>query len=126
MNEKIYPSDLTDEEWEWIKDLIPAAKRGGRPRTLCMRAVLNAIFYVITGCEHLSDRCSRTTGSNWSYRTLSPTLKTKASGCQRPSKQWRFVPVCAHGHGGGDDSSGDTRLARGLPFGRMPVVRPPR
>ena len=45
MNEKIYPSDLTDEEWEWIKDVIPAAKSGGRPRTLCMRAVLNAIFY---------------------------------------------------------------------------------
>ena len=41
MNEKIYPSDLTDEEWEWIKDVIPAAKSGGRPRTLCMRAVLN-------------------------------------------------------------------------------------
>src|SRR2546428_13591649 len=49
MNEKIYPSDLTDEEWEWIKDVIPAAKRGGRPRTLCMRAVLNAIFYVTKG-----------------------------------------------------------------------------
>src|SRR5215469_11388355 len=49
MNEKTYPSDLTDEEWEWIKDLIPAAKRGGRPRTLCMRAVLNAIFYVTKG-----------------------------------------------------------------------------
>ncbi len=49
MNEKIYPSDLTDEEWEWIKDLIPAAKSGGRPRTLCMRAVLNAIFYVTKG-----------------------------------------------------------------------------
>ena len=49
MNEKIYPSDLTDEEWEWIKGLIPAAKRGGRPRTLCMRAVLNAIFYVTKG-----------------------------------------------------------------------------
>src|SRR5213593_4710427 len=45
MNETTYPSDLTDEEWEWIKDLIPAAKSGGRPRTLCMRAVLNAIFY---------------------------------------------------------------------------------
>ena len=45
MSEKTYPSDLTDEEWEWIKDLIPAAKSGGRPRTLCMRAVLNAIFY---------------------------------------------------------------------------------
>ena len=49
MNEKTYPSDLTDEEWEWIKDLIPAAKSGGRPRTLCMRAVLNAIFYVTKG-----------------------------------------------------------------------------
>src|SRR5215475_13252566 len=49
MNETIYPSDLTDEEWEWSKDLIPAAKSGGRPRTLCMRAVLNAIFYVTKG-----------------------------------------------------------------------------
>src|SRR6476659_2820034 len=49
MNETIYPSDLTDEEWEWIKDLIPTAKSGGRPRTLCMRAVLNAIFYVTKG-----------------------------------------------------------------------------
>jgi len=49
MNDKTYPSDLTDEEWEWIKDLIPAAQSGGRPRTLCMRAVLNAIFYVTKG-----------------------------------------------------------------------------
>jgi hypothetical protein len=49
MNEKTYPSDLTDEEWEWIKELIPAAKSGGRPRTLWMRAVLNAIFYVTKG-----------------------------------------------------------------------------
>jgi len=49
MNEKIYPSDLTDEEWEWIKEVIPAAKSGGRPRTLCMRAVLNAIFSVTKG-----------------------------------------------------------------------------
>jgi putative transposase len=49
MNEKTYPSDLTDEEWEWIKDLIPAATSGGRPRILCMRAVLNAIFSVTKG-----------------------------------------------------------------------------
>ena len=49
MNKKTYPSDLTDEEWKWIKDVIPAAKSGGRPRTLCMRAVLNAIFYVTKG-----------------------------------------------------------------------------
>src|SRR2546425_6059491 len=49
MNAKTYPSDLTDEEWEWITELIPAAKSGGRPRTLCIRAVLNAIFYVTKG-----------------------------------------------------------------------------
>jgi transposase len=49
MHEKTYPSDLTDEEWEWIKELIPAAKSGGRPRTLCMRAVLNAILYGTKG-----------------------------------------------------------------------------
>lgn len=46
MNEKIYPSDLTNEEFDCIKDLIPAAKPGGRRRTLCMREVLNAIFYI--------------------------------------------------------------------------------
>lgn len=49
MNEQTYPSDLTDEEWERIKELIPAAKSGGRPRTLGMRAVLNTIFYVTKG-----------------------------------------------------------------------------
>ena len=35
------------------------------------------------------------------------------------------MPVCEHGHGGCDDISGDTRLARGLPFGSMPLIRPP-
>jgi putative transposase len=49
MNDKIYPSDLPNEEWEWITELIPAAKSGGRPRTLWMRAVRNAIFSVTTG-----------------------------------------------------------------------------
>jgi putative transposase len=44
--EKIYPSDLTNEEFDYIKDLIPPAKSGGRPRTLEMREVLNAIFYI--------------------------------------------------------------------------------
>ena len=29
---KRYPSDLTDEQWEVIRPLLPQAKRGGRPR----------------------------------------------------------------------------------------------
>jgi putative transposase len=49
MTEKIYPSDLTNEEFDCIKDLIPAAKSGGRPRELCMKQVLNAIFYITKG-----------------------------------------------------------------------------
>jgi transposase len=47
-----YPSDLTDAEWTLIAPLIPPAKRGGRKRTVVVREVLNAIFYVLaTGCQ---------------------------------------------------------------------------
>lgn len=49
MKEQRYPSDLTDREWEYIKEMIPKAKPGGRPRQLDMREVLNAIFYVVRG-----------------------------------------------------------------------------
>src|SRR2546428_764041 len=49
MNKQTYPSALPDEEWEWIEEVIPAAKSGGRPRTLWMRAVLKAIFSVTKG-----------------------------------------------------------------------------
>ena len=51
MKEKTYPSDLNDAEWQILKPLIPKAKPGGRPRRTNMRAVLNAIFYVLrSGC----------------------------------------------------------------------------
>ena len=47
-----YPSDLTDAEWALVAPLIRPAKRGGRPRTVDVRQVLNAIFYVLcTGCQ---------------------------------------------------------------------------
>src|SRR5437667_5249713 len=49
---QMYPTDLTDRQWDCIKDLIPPAKPGGRPRTLEMRSVVNAILYVlVTGCQ---------------------------------------------------------------------------
>ncbi len=41
---QLYPTDLTDCQWDGIKDLIPAAKPGGRPRTLEMRALGNRDF----------------------------------------------------------------------------------
>lgn len=46
MSYQLYPTDLTDDQWEGIRDLIPAAKPGGRPRTTDPRQVINAILYV--------------------------------------------------------------------------------
>src|SRR5215213_313789 len=52
MKHQIYPTDLTGRQWNCIKDLIPAAKSGGRPRSLEMRQVINAIlFIVVTGAQ---------------------------------------------------------------------------
>lgn len=46
-----YPTDLTDEQWDLICELLPSAKPGGRQRTTDLRAVVNAIFYiVVAGC----------------------------------------------------------------------------
>jgi putative transposase len=44
-----YPSDLTDSQWEHIKDLLPAVKVRGRPRELELRQVVNAILYLVVG-----------------------------------------------------------------------------
>lgn len=44
---KAYPSNLTPAQYEFLSDLIPESKSGGRPRTVDMWEVLNAIFYVL-------------------------------------------------------------------------------
>ena len=52
MKRKAYKSDLTDPEWALIKPLIPPAKKGGRPRSVDMREIINGIFYLLkTGCS---------------------------------------------------------------------------
>ena len=52
---KTYPSDLTDEQWAIVAPLIPPAKsgpRGGHPRAVDMREVLNTLFYLNrSGCQ---------------------------------------------------------------------------
>lgn len=46
-----YPTDLTDAQWELLLPLLPSAKPGGRPRSVDLRAIVNAIFYmVVAGC----------------------------------------------------------------------------
>ncbi len=47
-----YPTDLTDEQWAILESLIPPAKRGGRPREIDMREVINTILYLNrAGCQ---------------------------------------------------------------------------
>jgi len=52
---KKYVSDLTDAQWAIVEPMIPPAKqstRGGRPRKVDMREVLNTIFYLNrSGCQ---------------------------------------------------------------------------
>jgi putative transposase len=52
---KNYPSDLTDTQWTLVEPLLPPAKsrqRGGRPRKVDLREVLNTIRYLHrSGCQ---------------------------------------------------------------------------
>jgi putative transposase len=47
MTRPSYPTDLSDAQWELLKPHIPLPKPGGRPRSLDIREVLNAIFYLV-------------------------------------------------------------------------------
>jgi putative transposase len=49
---KRYPSDLADEEWLLIAPLVAQAAGPGRPRTVDIREVVNAILYLNkSGCQ---------------------------------------------------------------------------
>jgi transposase len=46
-----YSSDVTDPEWEVMAPHLPPDRRLGRPRTRCLREVVNAILYMLSaGC----------------------------------------------------------------------------
>ena len=46
---RAYPTDLTDAQWAAIAELVPQARRGGRPRRSSPREVVNAILYMLRG-----------------------------------------------------------------------------
>ena len=49
---KPYPTDLSDDEWNYIEPHMPAPKGHGRPRIHSTREILNAIFYVLrSSCQ---------------------------------------------------------------------------
>jgi putative transposase len=89
MERKHYPTDLTDEQWELVRPLLPKAKPGGRPRSVDLREVLNGIFYVVRGgvswrmmpgdlppwgTVHYYYRCWRLDGT---WQTILDTLRTR-------------------------------------------------
>jgi len=64
MTRKGYPSDVSDDEWafvapyltdaQWslIAPMLPLAKAGGRPHSVDLCEVINAIVYLVrTGCQ---------------------------------------------------------------------------
>lgn len=51
----LYPSDLTDSQWQQIAPLLPverATGKVGRPRKYTNRKIVSAILYLVrTGCQ---------------------------------------------------------------------------
>jgi putative transposase len=43
---RLYPTDMSTEQWELIEPLLPSQKPFGRTRSTNLRLVLNAIFVI--------------------------------------------------------------------------------
>src|SRR5947209_10352203 len=90
-----YPSDVTDEQWALIRDLIPVYP-GGRPRKTNVRDVLDAIFYLLrAGCQWRylpKDFPPRSTvwrySDEWRHNgtldTIHDTLRQKVRTAEKP------------------------------------------
>jgi putative transposase len=51
MESRRYPTDLSDDEWRCISSHLPEPTGQGRPRLHSLRAILDAVFYVLkSGC----------------------------------------------------------------------------
>ena len=42
-----YPTDLTDEQWQVLRKLLPRPLCRGAPQTVCRCAIVNAILYLL-------------------------------------------------------------------------------
>ena len=49
--QRVYPSDLTDEQWEIIEPMLPLIKEPGRVPVHPFRDIVDAILYIArSGC----------------------------------------------------------------------------
>src|SRR6267378_422472 len=110
-----YLTDLTDAQWALVEPLLPPAKRGGRPRTVDLRLVLNTIFYLNkTGCQWAllpNDLAKRSTANDYftawkadgTWQALLDALRRRQEGQrpQAPPGRGFLGPVAGGaGHGG--------------------------
>jgi putative transposase len=52
MENRRYPTDLSDEEWGLLEAYLPSSKWRGRPRLHSPREILDAVFYLLkSGCQ---------------------------------------------------------------------------
>lgn len=67
-----FHTDLNDAQWAIAAPPLPLAKPGGRPRTTCLRGVLDAVFYLLrAGCQwRLLPRCFPPWGTVYHYFRL--------------------------------------------------------
>ena len=102
-----YPTDLTDDQWTYIKSLVPAPKSGkgkpGRPPGLERRDLLNAIFYVVrSGCAwrllptdfgpwQTVYGYFRRWSQDWTWSFIHDTLRD----CVRKTEQRKVAPTAA-------------------------------
>ena len=102
-----YPTDLTDEEWDQIKSLVPSAKSGkgkrGRPVQLNRRDLVNAIFYVVRsgGSWRLLPKdfgpwqtvygYFRVWCQDWTWRFMHDALRD----CLRKTQERKVAPTAA-------------------------------
>ena len=73
-----YPSNLTYDQWKLLESLIPAAKPGGRPRSVNMQAVVNAILYIL--CAGCAWRMLPSDFPCWKLENGLPLLASLANG----------------------------------------------
>ena len=87
LRHKRYPSDLSRKEWRAIRSHLAQAPGPGRPRTVDIRLVINAIFYVVrSGCQW---RMVPTDYPNWSTVYYYFRKWTRDGAWQRLNDAWR-------------------------------------
>ena len=77
---EVYPSDLSDEEWDILAPLIPPEKAGGRPRTVDMRAGQSTDLLRVASWLRLAHAAPRVSAALHGLWLCAPHFAMKESG----------------------------------------------